>query len=149
MKRMLLLVTLLVNVAGFSLQAADDPGIGKHIRQSFRRHFPSAEWESWSVVKNEGIYLVRFVFQSQSVVAYLSPDGSLLATARTTHLPALPMPVSQKLSRQYASYSITEAVEMMLYDELGYLLTLENDKQTVYLWVYPTGEERTIKKSRK
>ncbi len=149
MKRILLVITLLVNTIGVSLKAANEPGIDKHILQSFRRYFPSAESESWQVIKNEGIYLVRFVYQSQSVVAYLSQDGSLMATARTTHLPALPMPVSRKISQQYASYSVTEAVEMMLFDELGYLLTLENDKQIVSLWVYPSGEERTIKKTRK
>lgn len=143
-----MILGFLINVIGTSLMANPGGEVNKLVQSAFKKQFPNAKHTSWETVVPQDLYMVRFVNNDQALVAYISDEGELLATARTAMPASLPLPVSNLLSTEYGSYELVDAVELVMHGELAYLVNVENRKRKMTLMVYSNGSAREIKKEK-
>ncbi len=157
MKKMFVAAVLLVSSFYTTVQAGtgDKPGkaaksdnVSRHVKESFNKQFPQAQYAVWQPLSRHDLYLVRFVNNSEGFVAYLDPQGSIIATARTIQLDKLPSTVKQVLDTKYGNAVITEALELVLEGDLNYVIKLENDKARFTLKITGNGDSREIVKEK-
>jgi hypothetical protein len=157
MKKMFAAAVLLVSSFYTTVQAGtgDKPGkaaksenVGRHVKESFNKQFPQAQYQVWQAMNQHDLYLVRFVNKDEGVVAYLDQEGALIATARTTQLDKLPSTVKRVLDSKYGNAEVIEVLELVLEGELNYVIKLENNKARFTIKVTGNGDSREIKKEK-
>lgn len=157
MKRFIMAVTLLVSSFYTTVQANDRDKsmrilklseVKKHVKESFKRQFPTAQFESWQQISDADLYLVRFLYNNEGVIAYVDVEGDVVATVRAVNRENLPITISQAIEEKYSSYQKAETLEMVLNGELNYLVTLVNEKAKITLKVQANGDTSEIKKEK-
>jgi len=157
MKKMFVAAVLLVSSFYTTVQAGagDKPGkaaksdnVSRYVKESFNKQFPQAQYAVWQQMNNLDLYLVRFVNNEEGFVAYVNPDGSIVAIARTIQVDKLPSTVKRVLETRYSNAEIIESLELVLEGELNYVIKLENDKARFTLKVTGNGDSREIVKEK-
>ena len=157
MKKMFVAAVLLVSSFYTTVQASagDKPGkaaksdnVSRHVKESFNKQFPQAQYAVWQLMNNHDLYLVRFVNNEEGLVAYVNLDGTVVAIARTIQLDKLPSTVKRVLETRYSNAEIIESLELVLEGELNYVIKLENDKARFTLKVTGNGDSREVTKEK-
>ena len=157
MKKMFVAAVLLISSFYTTVQAGtgDKPGkaaksdnVGRHVKESFNKQFPQAQYQVWQTMSQHDLYLVRFVNKDEGVVAYLDQQGAIIATARTTQVDKLPSTVKQVLENRYSNAEVTEVLELVLEGDLNYVIKLENNKARFTIKVTGNGDSREINKEK-
>ena len=157
MKKMFVAAVLLVSSFYTTVQAGtgDKPGkaaksdnVGRHVKESFNKQFPQAQYQVWQTMSQHDLYLVRFVNKDEGVVAYVDQQGAIIATARTTQVDKLPSTVKQVLENRYSNAEVTEVLELVLEGDLNYVIKLENNKARFTIKVTGNGDSREINKEK-
>ena len=59
----------------FAVTYATDK-VEKNIERSFQSEFPGATHVSWSKIESSGLYIVRFAYDGEGLMAYFDTDGN-------------------------------------------------------------------------
>jgi len=157
MKKVILAMVLLVSSFYTTVQADTGKGSAKspastyverQVKYSFMKRFPQAQFAVWQQIDGLDLYLVRFLYNEEGMIAYIDSDGSVVATVRSVVRENLPLTVSQELLNQYGDFEVKEVLEMILHDELNYLVTVENGKKRITVRIHSNGTSSEVKKER-
>lgn len=148
MKKFFISVALLAGIFSYSAQAADGGKVSRQVQNAFEKEFAGANSISWEVLNNS-IYQATFHYNHQVLNAFFDEDGNLVATGRDITEGALPLLVLRSVKEKYHDYAISQIAELATQGETSYLLTLENEKSTVIVRAYNTGEVNVFKKVKK
>jgi hypothetical protein len=150
MKKIIVAMLLL---AGTSLNfiLANDDGIyiTPQAKRTMEREFPGARFAHWEALKDDDMYIVRFVYHDQSMLAYISEEGTMVATVRSSNRESLPFMVNDMIGRRYKEFSVSKIEEIVTPGDVSYLFWVENDKKSILLRVYSNGNVQEIKKEKR
>jgi hypothetical protein len=157
MKKVIMAIALLAS-SFFTMVQADTgdktlklvkaTSVDRHVRDAFQRKFPQAQYAVWQQIEDANLYLVRFLYNQEGLLAYVDNDGSVVATVRSIQRDALPLNVNHELESAYSGYQVKEILEMVINDELNYLVTVTSDKKRLVLRIYSNGTSTQIKKEK-
>ncbi|MBC7850557.1 MAG: hypothetical protein H7Y31_12525 [Chitinophagaceae bacterium] len=151
MKQILVAAALLLSTFFTMANSSNEPikdNVNPHIKQEFNKKFPSAQYTVWSNMSSEGLYIVRFVYHAETMIAYVDVDGGIIATARTIAIDKLPFTVNQTLIDEYSGFETRESMELVLHGELNYLFVVENAKVKLTVLINGSGMAREMKKEK-
>lgn len=156
MKKMFMAAVLLASAFFTTVQAGTGKDDNKKkntvhylVEDAFKRQFPSAKFAVWTNLEEHNLYLVRFLYNNEGFIAYVDFEGTILATARNIMVTQLPITVEKVLTEAYGNYNVHSITELVLQDELNYLISLENNKHTLELKVNARGMVNEGKKVKK
>ncbi len=144
MKKTLLFSLLLMGLSCSFLFASPYDTISKEAKAAFQQKFPTARFTKWEEIKNSNLYAVRFVFENESLMAYLDSDGIFIATARYVSQENLPYLVSRTLGKIAHDLAISQVEELTLLGELSYIVTANSKHKKVTLQIYPNGNYQCL-----
>ncbi|MFI5128997.1 MAG: hypothetical protein ACHQFX_03350 [Chitinophagales bacterium] len=147
MKKMIVVAVLLVNVLGANLFAADDE-ITREAKEAFKKEFPTAEGAKWEELKAHGLYMVKFIYEDRGHVAYVDPEGTVVASARMVNAATLPFTISQAIRKTYSYTEILKVEELTMGNSLSYFFTIEHEGSRIELRVYPDGSIHKFSKKK-
>jgi len=98
---------------------------------SFEHKFINAEKASWTVVKT--LYRVDFSLQNQSLTAFFSGDGELVASSRNITPMQLPISLNSSLEKHFGKYIVSSLFEVDEHDEIHYYAKVNNQKTEILL----------------
>lgn len=148
MKKLLVTVAVAVMVAITSF-AADIKKINQRVLAAFEKEFTTATNVSWEVLKNEDICHASFVYANEVMEAYYTAEGELIGIARFLSQERMPLLVLKTIKAEYSKYKFQQASEYMGADTTSYIVTLENEKQSVVVRIYHNGSSEVLKKTKK
>ncbi|HEX7902298.1 MAG TPA: hypothetical protein VF487_00365 [Chitinophagaceae bacterium] len=148
MKKIVIILTLFISMAGQLVMAADDEKVTRAAQKAFEKEFPGALSPKWEKLQDTDTYLVRFVYNSGGMIAYINNDGAMLATARIVEKENLPFRVNEKMARKYPGFRINKIEELSTATDVSYLLTIENIKERISLQAYGNGIFYRLKKEK-
>jgi hypothetical protein len=149
MKQVIVLLVLLVNVLGTKAFATGDERVSREAKEAFKKEFPLAEAVVWEELKGSDLYMVRFVYESKGHVAYVDPEGIVIASARIVGNANLPFKVNQAINKMYNVSEISKVEELTMGNELSYFFTIEHEGSRILLRVYINGSFQTISKEKR
>ena len=89
MKKMIVVAVLLVNVLVL-ICCADDGEISREAKEAFKKEFPTAEAAKWEELKDNGLYMVTFVYEDRGH-SVPGSEGTIVASARIVNAANLPL----------------------------------------------------------
>lgn len=144
MKKLIITAVLAVSVIGTAF--ANDIRINSAAQQSFKRDFRNVSQVQWQTYGSHTLAI--FTQGNELIKAYYNESGNLYGTSRTVNTSDLPVQVKRAFSRNYSTYTVKDAMKFEGLEETAYLLTAENEKETVVLKVVD-GALSTYKKIKK
>jgi hypothetical protein len=130
MKKIFLAAALMMST-GLTAVFAGVPEINAKVVAAFNNQFPSATETEWST--GSDYYKASFLYNSNYVNAYYSPEGDFLATLRNISSVDLPMLLQAGLKKDYSGFWVSDLYEMSKQDGISYYITLENADQKIVL----------------
>jgi hypothetical protein len=127
--------------------AADKIEIAPAAIQSFKSTFAEASEVNWSVSSN--LYKADFTLNGQYASVFYEADGSLVATSRNVSSLQLPIILQASLRKDYASYWISDLIEVTNDDGISFFVTLQNGDNKLILKGSALTEWYTFQKTRK
>ncbi|HEV3249598.1 MAG TPA: hypothetical protein VGZ71_01520 [Puia sp.] len=124
MKKSILISGLLVLGGIFSSFANNTNGVNKNVSNSFQRDFGYASQVKWESTKN--FDKATFVMDGQTMFAYYSQSGDLIAVTQNILSSQLPVSQLKSLKKNYKGYWITDLFEVNLDSDTYYYITIEN-----------------------
>ena len=146
MKKIMFLAVLLMGVFGSTVLASNDEGISREAKKAFHKQFPDAEFVTWSKVKNQEMYMVKFVQDKETQIAYFLEEGDLAVVVRNASTDDMPRSVEKAVKKRYGSSQIRSIEEMTIDDESSYLFTIDKENTRRYVRIFNDGEVSEIKK---
>ncbi len=148
MKKIKIVLTAIVMLLSASSFATDPDKVSPVVKAAFQNDFSSASGANWE--KTDEFYFVSFLLNDEKVDAAYTEDGTLLGTARKIAATQMPLSVSLAIAEQYKDYKTDNVVTELTYESVTrYYVTVSNDKQTLRLKCFNSGDievERKIKK---
>ncbi|MBS1934544.1 MAG: hypothetical protein JST96_11135 [Bacteroidetes bacterium] len=129
-KRILICAMLLVATISFSFAKTTD-GINGKVTTSFKKDFANAHDTRWE--NGSEFIKATFSLNGETVNAYYTQDGDLMAVTRNILSDKLPITQLLNLKKNYAAYWISDLFEMYSNGETAYYLTIENADQKIVL----------------
>ena len=149
MKKNFLIALLVAVVFSGSAFANTGKSVNALVKQSFQKEFAGAQSVSWEVISNKGLFHASFIYNNERLNAYFDSEGALLATGRYIKQENLPMLINKGIGVRYKQYNVTESIEYVTGNETSYILTLENEKFSLYVQAYIDGTTTILKKEKK
>ena len=125
----------------------NDVNVNARVLQSFNEEFSSATEVSWTV--GENYVKAEFVFNTQHITAFYTPDGDLLGLARYISSVSLPVALQNTLKRDFSGYWISDLFEVTRNSGTSYYVTIENADVKMVLQAQPNEDWSLYKRSRK
>lgn len=138
---------MLVVVFTTATSFANDVNVNARVLQSFNEEFSSATEVSWTV--GENYVKAEFVFNTQHITAFYTPDGELLGLARYISSVSLPVALQNTLKRDFSGYWISDLFEVTRNSGTSYYVTIENADVKMVLQAQPNEDWSLYKRSRK
>lgn len=135
----------MVSISSF----AADVKVSQRVLAAFEKEFTSASNVSWEELNDGEIFHASFVYANEIMEAYYNAEGDLIAAARHISQERLPLLVSKTIRTNYKGFQFRQATEYMSAENTSYLITLDNEKQTLVVRIYNNGATETIKKTKK
>ena len=150
MKRVIVVLLLLASTS-LNILLANDGGVyvTPQAKRTLAREFPGAKFDHWEALKDDNMYVVRFVYNEQALLAYISEEGSMIATIRSSTRESLPFMVNEMISRRYRDFSISKIEEIVTPGDVSYLFWVENNSKSILLRVYSNGNVHEIRKEKR
>lgn len=139
-------VALFVSLTSF---AADIKKVNQKVLAAFEKEFATATHVTWEVLKGEEIYHASFLYSGEVMDVYYSAEAELIAIGRNISQERLPLLVNKTLRNSFSNYQFRQASEYMSADTTSYIITLENEKQTIVVRIYNDGHSEVMKKTKK
>lgn len=122
-KQILILALILAGITGSSF-AAGNPDINKYALVSFHKQFAEAQNVQWE--NNSSLLKASFEMNNQTLYAYYSAQGELLAVTRYISTSQLPVRLLITLKKEFADYWISDLFEIRVNGDTSYYVTVEN-----------------------
>lgn len=148
MKKMFIMLLLVTATSLNTLLANESSDVSWMAKQTFAKEFPGASYVKWESLKDAEMYMVRFVFNQQGLVAYVDESGALLATVRLVEKEALPFAVNKVMDREFSEFDILQIEEISTAHELCYIISIEDKKQRKILRISNNGVVDVLKRER-
>jgi len=129
MKKILLAITLMLTSIAYVF--AGDEKINQQVVHAFSREFSAAQDAAWQ--SRDNYYRVDFNMEGERMVAFYSTKAELLGVTRHILSTKLPGYLQKSLKKDYASYWITDLLELSNEEGLSYYVTLQNADETIIL----------------
>ncbi len=109
------------------------------VAASFNKLFPATGDVQW--ILNGQISEAHFIINGRKTKAVFAANGRLNYSIATCSLLQLPVLLQTEIQKQYANYSLLNAVEIKAYDAVAYQVILENENGYVTLKSTADGVE--------
>ena len=149
MKKMMIIMLLTVGIGANAVFASGDDDVTTVAKKTFDKEFPSALYVKWEKVKNSDVYMVRFVYNDQALLSYISERGEMVATARNIEKAQLPFMINEILRKKLSVYKVVQIEELTTASETSYFATLEDVKAITYVRLFSNGTFAVIRKDKK
>ena len=123
--------------------------VNERVQAAFLKQFVGASLLKWECVRGSDLCQAYFTYNGERYNAFFDADGKLVATCHFIRESNLPLLIRQSISNKYASYELTQVVELTHNEETTYLLTFENDRIKLESQAYINGNIYSIKKTKK
>jgi hypothetical protein len=146
MKKLFLALLVAVTVAA-SAFAKDTKKVNYAASSNFKAEFANATSVTWTTT--DQYTKAAFVVNNEKMEAFYNQSGEKIASSRTIAIDELPVKAKRSLAKDYAGYTVREAIEFEGIDDNGYFISAENEKESVVLKVNSTGGLNTFKTTKK
>ena len=144
-----IITTAIILLAAIQVSLASDEGqINKRTIASFKSDFKTAQSITWT--RQRQIAIATFNLNGQVMMAYYSPESSLIAVVHHIPVDHLPIFLLTQLKKNYSDYWVSGLFEAAVDGDSHYHLTLENGDQTLTLKSVSDSDwtvEKSIRKS--
>ena len=130
MKKLFIVALLTITVAASSF-AKDNNKVNAIAANNFKAEFANATAVSWTATDN--YYKATFTVNDEKMEAFYNPQGEKVATSRTISIDQLPVKAKRSFAKDFAGYTIKEAIEFEGTEEPGYYIAAESEKESVIL----------------
>jgi hypothetical protein len=131
MKKSILISALMVITFIGSSFANNINGVNKNVANSFQQDFAQASQVKWESTKN--FEKATFTMNGQTMFAYYSLSGDLIAVTRNIISTQLPGNQLKGLKKNYSGYWITDLFEVASDNDTVYYITIENSDYKIVL----------------
>jgi len=129
MKKLVLLIAIIVTT---QLSFANNAPAGTSpVVKTFHKNFYRATEVEWQ--RSEAYEKASFLLDNQSMNAYYTPDGELIAVIRNIISDQLPLKLLLELKKNYSGLWISELFEVVNGSNDEYYITLENADEKLIL----------------
>ena len=111
--------------------ASNTNGVNKTVSNSFQQDFAQASEVKWESTKN--FDKATFTLDGQTMFAYYSHSGDLIAVTRNIISTQLPGSQFKSLKKNYNGYWITDLFEVSSDNDTDYYITIENADYKIVL----------------
>ncbi|NCI47686.1 hypothetical protein [Sediminibacterium soli] len=126
--------------------AADASKLNSLVKVSFEKQFQEAENVSWTV--RNSFIKASFTMLGQQVEAFFGEEGELIGTSRKIEFEKLPLLTVTKIRKDYAGYTVSEAIEFTREDDTNYYVSLSKGDKKQVLQVTPYGSVSVYRSAR-
>jgi hypothetical protein len=127
-----IITTAIILLAAIQVSLAGDEGqINKRTVASFKSDFTTAHVINWS--RQHQFEVATFNLNGQVMMAYYSPEASLVAVVHHIPVDHLPILLLTQLKKNYGDYWVSGLYEAAVDGDSHYHLTLENGEQILNL----------------
>lgn len=148
MKQIFTLVVLLTFGVITSNANVGDP-TSKAMQANLEKSFAGAKLLQWHELKSADLYYAHILYNNEHLNAYFDQDGELVATGRSISAGALPLVISQSISRKYGSATIEDVIEYISKEQTSYLVTLQSGDKELVVHAFTDGGSYIFKKAKK
>lgn len=131
MKTRILTLALLITFSISSAFANNTAGVSEKAISSFKKEYVNAKEVKWESTKDYS--KATFKMNDQVLFAFYSVDGEFIALSRNIKTSQLPINLSSKLKKSFASYWVTDLFEMASNNETSYYVTIESADHVIIL----------------
>jgi hypothetical protein len=143
----LFIAALIIVAAGSSAFATDASNVNNKVKISFEAQFAGVKNVSWTA--KETYIKASFTLADENVEAFFGTDGELIGLSRKVDLKKLPLNAIQRIKKDYASYTVTDAIEFDQDGDKSYYVSLEDGAKKQILQVSLYGSVSIYKGSKK
>jgi hypothetical protein len=129
---------------GFAQKTKGDE-IPQAVTAAFAKKYPEAKSVKWE--KEDGVYEASFDLHKEEISAQFDTAGNLKEVETEIETAALPAPVKNSLSKDYAGYKVKEAAKIVSENSTTYEAELKKGKESFDLIFSEDG--KLLKKSEK
>jgi hypothetical protein len=147
MKKILFAVVFLVGMINAAL-AFKGAEVSQEAKSAFAKKFPTAKFAKWNESEASGIYIVRFLYNDEGIISYVTEDGAILAVARRVGKEKLPVTVANLIETKYSTDRIISMDELTTDADISYLVTVEDGKKRSLIRIYANGNIYVVKKEK-
>jgi hypothetical protein len=148
MKKFKIVLTAIVMLLSASSFAFGPTKVTPVVKAAFENDFSKASLVSWE--RQDDFYFASFLLNNVNVDAAYTESGELVGISRRILTEQMPLSISMAVSEKYAGYQVDNSViELTFAGVTRYYVTISNEKQTLKLKCFSSGElevERKIKK---
>ncbi len=119
--------------------------VEKNIERSFQSEFPGATHVSWLKVYNSDLYVVRFVYGREAMMAYFDTEGNQLAIVKSIQEDNLPLQVKRSFSKINVSRALASIEQINMMGETSYLFVFKESGQKKAYQISEDGSVKRIK----
>lgn len=121
--------------------------INSVILSNFNTEFKTASEVTWSVTKDYSKAV--FTKDNAKMEVYYNLDGVIIGTSRSISLNELPIRAKRSFTKLFEGYNVKEAICFEGFEEVGYYISGENEKETVILKVNESNHVSIFSRTKK
>ena len=134
----LFIASLMVISVFTSAFAAEDITTGSSATYMFNTNFKGATNITWTT---KGDFTkAAFTKDNQKMEAFFNSNGDLISTSTSVTINDLPTSAKRTLAKNYATYTISEAISLDYMDETSYYVSATNGKESKIIKIAANGE---------
>jgi hypothetical protein len=149
MKKFFVSLLMLISVFSYAITPGSGEKVSPKLQAALEKEFTGAQFVVWESLKDQQIYHAKFVYNNERINAFFEQDGSLLAIGRYVTPGALPLTIIKSVNNKYGDFQMKDAIEYSKSGETSYLLSLENEKVSMVVEAYSSGNLYIFKKEKK
>lgn len=146
MKRSIIVFAAILIVITATAFVGSKPG-GNPAEATFQKEFSGATNVTWT--EGRDVISASFILSDSRVIAYFSPDGQLLGTARNVLFNQLPLAVIKEINNRYGNAPVSDIVEYTSGLDTYYGMYLDTPTRHLKIKVSSEGDVTVEKKTKK
>ena len=146
---MIIIGLMLLSTVGSIALATEKEPIPAIAKQSLEKQFPGHSFARWQSMSEADLYIVSFLYNTESMIAYIDHNGDVQATVRRLDRDKLPFLVNSKLAKCYEGYEIAKIEELTTESETSYMLQLTSEKSMIVVRMFSNGNSYQLRKDKR
>lgn len=146
MKKFFVLLAAVV-ITGATFANPSSLPVSEKARATFAKEFKDAAYTEWKGMTN-GLYVVTFKINEESLTAWLTEDGKIEALQRNITADKATLLASRAIIGLSAQATVTALVEVTQNNEVYYLVKTEDEKAISTYKVYADGDTQRVERKK-
>lgn len=142
-----LIITSLLAVMVFASASAAPKPVSSAILTNFHIAYKRASDICWSVTND--YTKAMFTEDNAKIEVYYTFNGDVIGTSKNIALDDLPLCAKRSFAKQFAGFTVKEAIRLDGFGEVAYYISGENDKEAVILKVNEDNQVSLFTKTKK